>query len=127
MAGVSTGLPRERGNALRPTTPLQAASKLAIRKRRVDKQKARDAADVQVRRERQASQAVVTTCAYILAVVDAARRPVVGGRGGSDKTASSAAGTPSTSQRPSSPPTVSQALKRLAPQTSAPRVSEAIA
>jgi hypothetical protein len=39
----------------------------AIRKRRVTQRKARDAADVQVRRERQATQAVVTTCAYILA------------------------------------------------------------
>jgi hypothetical protein len=45
----------------------------AIRKRRVAQQKARDAAaDVQVRRERQATQAVVTTCAYVLAAVDAA-------------------------------------------------------
>jgi hypothetical protein len=44
----------------------------AIRQRKVAKQKARDAsADVQVRRERQATQAVVTTCAYTLAAVDA--------------------------------------------------------
>lgn len=45
----------------------------AIRKRKVAQQKACDAAaDVQVRRERQATQAVVTTCAYILAAVEAA-------------------------------------------------------
>ena len=43
----------------------------AIRRRRRAAQQARDA-DVQVRRERQATQAVVTTCAYILAAVDAA-------------------------------------------------------
>jgi hypothetical protein len=43
----------------------------AIRqRRRAAQQKARDA-DVQVRRERQATQAVVTTCAYILAAVEA--------------------------------------------------------
>jgi hypothetical protein len=46
----------------------------AIRqRRRAAQQKARDAAaDVQVRRERQATQAVVTTCAYVLAAVDEA-------------------------------------------------------
>ena len=43
----------------------------AIRDRRKAAQQARDA-DVQVRRERQATQAVVTTCAYILTAVDAA-------------------------------------------------------
>jgi hypothetical protein len=43
----------------------------AIRRRRRARQ-ARDAvADIQVRRERQATQAVVTTCAYVLAAVDA--------------------------------------------------------
>ncbi len=43
----------------------------AIRqRRRAVQQKARDAA-VQVRRERQATQAVVTTCAYVLAALDA--------------------------------------------------------
>lgn len=46
----------------------------AIRqRRRAAQQKARDAAaDVQVRRERQATQAVVTTCAYVLAAVEVA-------------------------------------------------------
>jgi len=44
----------------------------AIRRRRRAAQQARDAAaDVQVRRERHATQAVVTTCAYVLAAVDA--------------------------------------------------------
>lgn len=44
----------------------------AIRRRRRAAQQARDAdADVQVRRERQATQAVVTTCAYVLAAVHA--------------------------------------------------------
>jgi hypothetical protein len=58
------------------------AVSFAIRQRKVAKQKARDAkqkarddekarkADVQVRRERQATQAVVTTCAYMLAALD---------------------------------------------------------
>lgn len=41
-----------------------------IRERKLAKQKDRD--DVQVRRERQATQAVVTTCAYMLAAVEAA-------------------------------------------------------
>ncbi len=41
-------------------------------RRRAAQQKARDANTVQVRRERQATQAVVTTCAYVLAVVDEA-------------------------------------------------------
>ena len=45
----------------------------AIRRRRRVEPKARHApTDVQVRRERQATQAVVTTCAYMLAAVDAA-------------------------------------------------------
>jgi len=44
----------------------------AIRRRRKAQQKARQVAtDVQVRRERQATQAVVTTCAYVLAALDA--------------------------------------------------------
>ena len=43
----------------------------AIRQRKVAKQKARDPSDVQVRRERQATQAVVITCAYMLAATDA--------------------------------------------------------
>ena len=43
-----------------------------IRERKLAQQKAPDAETVQVRRERQASQAVVTTCAYILAAVEAA-------------------------------------------------------
>jgi len=48
----------------------------AIRRRRRAAQQARAAAaDVQVRRERQATQAVVTTCAYVLAAVDAAQSP----------------------------------------------------
>jgi hypothetical protein len=65
---------------VRPTALAAAAAPLglvaggavafAIRQRRVAKQKARDAADVQVRRERQATQAVVTTCAYILAELE---------------------------------------------------------
>jgi hypothetical protein len=46
-----------------------AAVAFAIRERKLAQQKA---ADVQVRRERQATQAVVTTCAYILAAVEAA-------------------------------------------------------
>jgi hypothetical protein len=42
-------------------------------RRRAAEQKARDAAaDVQVRRERQATQAVVTTCAYVLAALEVA-------------------------------------------------------
>lgn len=44
----------------------------AIRKRRVAQQKARDAEAVQVRRERQATQAVVTTCSFVLAAIELA-------------------------------------------------------
>lgn len=43
-----------------------------IRERKLAQQKTPDAETVQVRRERQATQAVVTTCAYILAAVEAA-------------------------------------------------------
>jgi hypothetical protein len=66
--------------AIRPST-LAAAAPLglvaggavafAIRDRRKAAQQARDAA-VQVRRERQATQAVVTTCAYVLTALDMA-------------------------------------------------------
>ena len=66
--------------SIRPST-LAAAAPLglvaggavafAIRARRKAAQQARDA-DVQVRRERQATQAVVTTCAYVLTAVDPA-------------------------------------------------------
>lgn len=65
---------------VRPTVLAAAAAPLglvaagavafAIRERKLAKHKGRD--DVQVRRERQATQAVVTTCAYILAAVEAA-------------------------------------------------------
>jgi hypothetical protein len=68
---------------MRPATLAVAAGPLglvaggavafAIRGRPRAEQKARDAAaDVQVRRERQATQAVGTTCAYMLAAVDVA-------------------------------------------------------
>jgi hypothetical protein len=67
---------------VRPPTLAAAAAPLglvaggavafAIRRRRRAAQQARAAAaDVQVRRERQATQAVVTTCAYMLGAVDA--------------------------------------------------------
>lgn len=46
----------------------------AVRHRRKAAKRARSA-DVQVRRERQAAQAVVTTCAYVLTALDAAQSP----------------------------------------------------
>jgi hypothetical protein len=73
--------------AVRPPATLAAAASLglvaggaiafAIRQRRsrAAQQKARDADNVQVRRDRQATQAVVTTCAYVLAAVEAAESP----------------------------------------------------
>jgi hypothetical protein len=83
LDAVATGAPKAaRAVGLRAPT-LAAAAPLGLvaggaiafairQRRRAAQQKARDAADVQVRRERQATQAVVTTCAYILAALEAA-------------------------------------------------------
>jgi hypothetical protein len=79
-AAVAAGAKRAAPTAGFPPAALAAAAATlgliaggavahAIRKRRDPKQEAA----VQVRRERQATQAVVTTCAYILATVDAPR------------------------------------------------------
>jgi hypothetical protein len=76
VAGIVYGAARKKVPA-RAAAPLGlvagGAVAFAIRqRRRAAQQNARDAADVQVRRERQATQAVVTTCAYILAAVEVA-------------------------------------------------------
>jgi hypothetical protein len=75
VAGIVYGAARTKV-AARAAAPLGlvagGAVAFAIRQRRAAQQKARDAADVQVRRERQATQAVVTTCAYVLAAVEVA-------------------------------------------------------
>ena len=74
VASIAYRAMRNKGAARAPSTApavlglvAGGAVAFAIRERR----KARDAA-VQVRRERQATQAVVTTCAYVLTALDAA-------------------------------------------------------
>lgn len=81
---VAAGAPfAARAVGMRPATLAAAAGPLGLvaggavafairRKRRVEQKTRNAAADVQVRRERQATQAVVTTCAYMLAALDAA-------------------------------------------------------
>jgi hypothetical protein len=74
VANIAYRAVRKKGAARAPSTApavlgLVAGGAVAFAIR--DRRKARDAA-VQVRRERQATQAVVTTCAYILTALDAA-------------------------------------------------------
>jgi hypothetical protein len=74
VAHIAYRAVRKKGAARAPSTApavlgLVAGGAVAFAIR--DRRKARDAA-VQVRRERQATQAVVTTCAYVLAALDAA-------------------------------------------------------
>jgi hypothetical protein len=74
VASIAYRAVRKKGAARTPSTApavlgLVAGGAVAFAVR--DRRKARDAA-VQVRRERQATQAVVTTCAYVLAALDGA-------------------------------------------------------